>query len=268
MSSSGVGLFALPEAGASPIEGDQKTAMTITTEKLAQEVADYSVMLKERVVRGLVNYEAVKSDERLGKFLAYAASAKLEALPGGEAGRLAFWINAYNAYTQQLIAVHYPVKSINDLANGGKWAAQQEGKTPWDVRFAVVAGKTYTLNEIENKVIRVQFKEPRIHFALVCAALGCPLLRNEAYVGDRLSEQLDLQGRWFLSWRNIFELEKKQARLSKILDWYGADFGANEGERLRYLAKFVPTEIAASLREKPEQWTVSYLSYDWALNVK
>ncbi len=182
--------------------------------------------------------------------------------------RLALFINTYNAYTLKLIASAYPVRSIRLISDLGKQAESKEEAMPWQIRFANVGGTTYSLDEIENKVLRKEFNDPRIHFAIVCAARSCPILRSEAYVGDRIQEQLDAQGRWFFSWRNTFELETKEARLSKILEWFRDDFGGSEEAVLNFSIPYVNRQTAESLRAEAKQWTVNYLTYNWDLNGK
>ena len=225
----------------------------------------YTALLRQHVREGLVDYAALKGDVRLDAYLGQIAATDPAAFPSAKA-RFAYWINAYNAYTLKLVAEHYPISSINDLATGGRYAAQLIGKTPWDIRFADAGGRKLTLNEIEHEILRKEFKDARLHFAIVCAALSCPILRSEAYVPERLDEQLDLQGRWFFRWRNRFDPETKQATLSKIFDWFAEDFGANQTELLRFVAAYAPAPIAASLSAEPEKWKLNYTFYDWGLN--
>lgn len=109
--------------------------------------------------------------------------------------------------------------------------------------MAPVAGEVYILDEIEHEIIRPHYQEPRIHFALVCAALGCPALRAEAYTGARLDEQLDEQAHFFLMEspeKNRVDVDKRRVHLSPIFDWYEEDFGEDEAELGRYIARFFP----------------------------
>ncbi len=227
----------------------------------------FTQILQDYVHDGRVNYRELRNDDRLAAYLAQLAAANPEAIADQKA-QLAFWINAYNAYTLKVICDNYPVKSINDLHTGGLIVGTVLKKTVWDKDFAVINGKRLTLNQIEHEIIRKRFNEPRIHFALVCAAKSCPPLRSEAFEGDHLDEQLDEQGRLFFSQKdkNFFELEKKVAHLSKILDWYQGDFGKNDAELLQYLSRFLPTELAASIQADPKKWQIKYTDYDWSLN--
>ena len=125
-----------------------------------------------------------------------------------------------------------------------------------------------TLNEIEHEIIRKKFKEPRIHFALVCASISCPPLRNEAYEGYKLNEQLEDQAKLFFNDRtkNKFDLKNRTAFLSKILDWYDNDFGNNDEEVLLFIAKYLPEKLSKDIQENTEEWDIDYLPYNWDLN--
>ncbi|CAN5161822.1 DUF547 domain-containing protein [soil metagenome] len=181
------------------------------------------------------------------------------------ADRKAFLINAYNAATVELILTKYPdLKSINDL---GGWLS-----TPWKRRFVVLLGKTRSLDDIEQGMLRKapEYRDPRVHFAVNCASLGCPALRDEAYVGARLDAQLTDQTRRFLrdSTRNRFIAASRQLKVSKILDWYGADF-AKVGGVATFLAGYAdalgmtPAEAVAL---HAGRIGIDYLPYDWSLN--
>ncbi|MEM0964704.1 MAG: DUF547 domain-containing protein [Verrucomicrobiota bacterium] len=227
----------------------------------------FTAVLETHVEDGLVDYAALANDPRLEEYLASLAETDPATLPTEEE-RLALWINAYNAYTLKLIADAYPVDSIHDLATGGMVIGWLIKRTAWDIRFADVGGETYTLNEIEHDIIRPEFEDARIHFAIVCAAVSCPLLRSEAYVPDRLDEQLNEEGRRFLAdtSRNTFDLSKRRARISKIFSWFEEDFGSSDTEVIRYLAEFAPPEVAMDMRHHADQWSIRYQSYDWSLN--
>ncbi len=231
---------------------------------------DHSILddiLSDHVMNGLVDYGALKRDDQLDRYLEKLATADLSKI-GQSNEELAFWINAYNAYTLKLVAESYPVKSIKLIDTFGGVAESIKEAKPWSIRFATVAGTEYTLDEIEHEILRKKFQDPRIHLAIVCAAQSCPLLRDEAYVASKLDAQLDSQGRWFFGWRNQFDLGKKEARLSRILDWFAEDFGDSQAELLGFASKFVQEDIAKSLIDEPYEWKVSYQVYDWKLNAK
>lgn len=238
------------------------TAVFSTT--AAPDNALFTAVLQDRIDVIAVDYPAIAKDERLDTYLAQLAATDPADLASDDA-RLALWINAYNAYTLKLVASVPSAKTIREITGLGTKGDQDVAK-PWDHVFATVGGKDYTLNQIENEIIRPRFKDARIHFALVCAAYSCPQLRNEAFVAERLDEQLDEQGRWFLEHRNAIDPRTRTAKLSQIFSWFKDDFGSDEKELLRYLADFVPIRSANSLRNEARRWTVSYQDYDWSLN--
>jgi hypothetical protein len=217
----------------------------------------FNEILKEYVHDGKVNYKNLCKDDRLGKYLNQLSNTNPDKIENTKE-RLAFWINAYNAFTLKIICDNYPVKSIMDLDSG----------KIWDRVFIEINGMKMSLNHIEHEIIRKEFNQPRIHFALVCAAISCPPLRSEAFGGYKLDDQLNDQGDIFLNQKdkNYFDLKEKEAHLSKILDWYGKDFGSDNGEILLYLTRFLPEKTATSIKENPNEWEVRYTEYDWSLN--
>ncbi len=159
--------------------------------------------------------------------------------------KLAFWINAYNAFTLKLIVDNYPTKSIMNF-DGGK---------TWDVRRIKLGDKKYSLNQIENDIIRPQFKDPRIHFAVNCAAKSCPPLWNRAYTAANLDSALETRTRAFINDPNFNTLTASKASVSKIFEWYAADFG----DLKKYLNKYAATQLRGTA-------VVAFKEYDWGLN--
>lgn len=197
--------------------------------------------------KGVVNYNGFKSD--IGKLDAYLSDLDKNTIAAdwSRNEKLAYWINAYNAFTIKLILDNYPVSSIQDIA-GGK---------PWDKKWIKLGGKTYSLNQIENDIIRPEFKEPRIHFAVNCAAQSCPPLGNKAFTAENLNSLLEKQTKSFINNSKYNTINANGAKVSKIFDWYGADFGNKQA----FLNKYSSTKIAASAE-------ITYSEYDWALNNK
>lgn len=180
--------------------------------------------------------------------------------------RFAFWINAYNGYTLQLVRDHYPVKGIKSI--GGILTSV------WDKAFIPMNGhhpkgknKKLSLNHIEHDILRPLFRDARVHAAINCASLSCPPLRNEAYVAARLDEQLDEQVRAWLAdpGRNRFDEKAGRMHLSKIFDWFAKDFRRDGGSVQGWIAKYAPAEVAGWLKQT-EEVRVSYLDYSWKLN--
>jgi hypothetical protein len=212
---------------------------------------------------GLVDYDAFDRSPEFRAYKSALAGADVAALPPAE--RLALWINAYNAWTIDLINRHGERRSIRNI---NRTLGFLKGKGPWSEPIARVGGTTYTLDQIEHEIIRQRFREPRIHFALVCAALGCPPLRREAYDADRLDAQLDEQARAFLlrsPLKNRVDLVRRIAYLSPIFRWYPEDFGEDGPELLRYLAGFFPAGPQREMLERGDL-RIEYTRYDWTLN--
>lgn len=214
----------------------------------------WNELLKKHVDNeGHVNYKGFKKD--IVKFESYLSALEKEA-PKDSWSRdekLAYWINAYNAYTVKLIVDNYPVKSIKDL--GGNL---YKINTAWDIKFIKIEGEEYDLNNIEHGIIRKDFEEPRIHFAVNCASASCPILRNEAFVASKLDRQLDDQARTFINdgVRNC--VKEDVAKLSKIFKWFSGDFTKN-GTVIEFINKYADTKMTKSTK-------IDYLDYGWSLN--
>ena len=181
-------------------------------------------------------------------------------LQASRQSEMAFWINAYNALTLEGILQLYPTKSIKDHA------PDASGYNIWDDFKLPVGGQEYSLNDIEHKVLR-KMGDPRIHFAIVCASKGCPQLAQRAYFAESLDQQLSNSARLFFQTPEKFsyDLQRGQLGLSPIIQWFGEDFGRTDGERLQYLSQFMPAgaaQLAAS-----GSATITYLDYDWGLNL-
>jgi hypothetical protein len=227
----------------------------------------YTGLLAAHVVNGRVDYAALRDDPRLHQVIDGLAATDPDTVADDDA-RLAFWINVYNAYTLLAVAENYPIDSINDLHFGGLIIGQVLNKTVWDREFVAVDDTVLTLDEVEHGIIRKRWDDPRVHFALVCAARSCPRLRSEAYEGATLDAQLDDQARTFLTnpFKNYFVPERHEAHLSRLFDWYGDDFGGDDASKLLYVARYLPADLAADIRAAPDAWDVSYVKWYWELN--
>lgn len=217
---------------------------------------------------GLVDYQGVAGDERLAVYLEQLRGTNPDTLATREE-RLAFWLNAYNAFTLKLIVDNYPLESIHELHSSFNWKlAVVSGKSVWDEDIVEINGETMSLFDIELKEVWEAFEDPRIHFGLVCASLSCPKLRREAYEAETVDQQLDEQARSFLAneSKNRFDLGKRRAEVSEIFNWYKKHFGRKASDRIEYIARFAPEEVAADMRANPGDWKIRHLSYDWGLN--
>jgi hypothetical protein len=232
--------------------------------------------------RGRVAYRRLKEDRApLDGFVASLGTLDAAAIAGWpDAARVAFWINAYNAITLQRILDRYPITRggiVAGLRFPENSIRQIDGV--WDKMTTTIAGREMTLDHIEHEILRKEFREPRVHAALVCAAKGCPPLRSEAYTAEKLAAQLDDQSRRFLASPNRFKIdrEKKIVRLSPILKWYGGDFAGvynaanaikghstDENAVLEYASRYVGPDDAKFLLG--ESYRVEFMDYDWSLN--
>ncbi|MCH9033323.1 MAG: DUF547 domain-containing protein [Planctomycetes bacterium] len=216
----------------------------------------FDTLLRKHVdPNGWVDYEGFRSDAvSLDAYITSIGNAPFADL--GRDEKLAFLINAYNAFTLRLILDHYPIESIKDIPSAKRWDAKR-----WRL-----GSMTLSLNQIEHEQIRPKFAEPRIHFALVCAAIGCPKLRNEAFQADKIGEQLEDQShyththdRWF-----GYQPGANEVHLTKLYDWYGSDFKQVAGSVLDFAARYsVPLKSALEKAKKPR---IKWLNYDWTLN--
>jgi hypothetical protein len=223
----------------------------------------WDTLLREHVKEGLVDYDAFARSKEFQAYLDRLASADLEGLSRDQ--RLAFWINVYNAFTIEQINAHDERESIRNI---NKTLGLLPLKGPWSEKMVRAAGRTLSLDDVEHGIIRKEFDEPRIHFALVCAALGCPPLRSEAYVAERLETQLDNQARVFLlesPEKNRVDLEKRTVWVSPILVWYKEDFGGSDEALGRYLARYWPEGPERQLLLSGD-FELRETEYDWALN--
>ncbi|BBM86124.1 DUF547 domain-containing protein [Candidatus Uabimicrobium amorphum] len=217
----------------------------------------YGKLLQGNVAEGraqnirtvLVDYQRISSDPSLDEL--YRELGALPSFSNEEQDmRLAMWINAYNFLTIFRVAKNPAIKTFNDL--------QQGEKNVWKQPAGKVAGNTYTLDEIEHEVIRKKFQEPRIHFALVCAALGCPDLRNEPYTSKKLEKQLQEQLiRYLQNDKKGMRVANNTVYLSQIFSWFKEDFAGDDKQWLMN---------EGLLTKNARQYQVEYIDYNWALN--
>ena len=210
--------------------------------------SSFDVLLKKYVSpSGVVDYSGLKGNSnQLQSYLSELAKETPKST-WSRNEKLAYWINAYNAFTLDLIIKNHPVKSITDL----------DGGSPWKVKRIELEGKKYSLDQIENQIIRPQFKEPRIHFAVNCAAVSCPTLLNEAFLPEQLNAQLEKQTKKFINNSNFNQITAGSAKVSKIFEWYGEDFG----DLKKYLNKYSNSKIGEGVK-------IEFNEYNWTLNGK
>lgn len=232
---------------------------------------DYADLLEQYVHDGGVDYQGLSTDGRdvLNKIANAIARTSPDALNRmSKAEREAWFINAYNLLTLKLIVDHYPVESIRDIDD------------PWGTRMTV-AGQQMTLDEIEHDVLRMKDApeaerraqvDPRLHFALNCASIGCPDLLDEPFTAENLEELYNQGVQRFVSNPNKFRIENNTLYISQLLDWYGDDFrllyepGTSRHDAIgRFFAHYVNDAQQASLLRSGD-FEIEWLEYDWALN--
>lgn len=201
---------------------------------------------------GMVNYAKLKKERTaLDVYLkSTAAVTRSDFSTWDSKQQIAFLVNVYNAETLQLIIDHYPLKSIKNI--GGRF------KSPWKQVSVNLFGETTTLDHVEHGILRKDYSEPRIHFALVCAAVSCPPLRTEAYVAGRLDQQLDDQGRAFFAQTEKNRIEGGTLYLSAIFDWFGEDFTAGGKTLNQYVNPWFDGRASGK--------RVKFTDYSWKLN--
>lgn len=226
---------------------DAQLAASAPTESITSPHDIWNTLLGMYVsADGVVDYKSFKrSEARLSVYLDMLSKDAPQASWSREK-KMAYWINLYNASTVALILKNYPLKSITDL-----------GK-PWDQAFIKVGSKTYTLNQVEHEILRPQFQDARIHFAVNCAAISCPALLNEAYSADKLNQQLDTQTRKFIN--NNKHNSVSSSEVSELFKWYKEDF-TKKGSVIDFLNQYAATPYKKGK-------TLGYKTYDWGLNEK
>ena len=217
-------------------------------------------LLGRYVKDGVVDYQGFKQDEaELDRYLALLDKTTPGSLP--EKDQLALYINGYNAYTVKLILDNFkdgkPPRSIKKI--GGFFSS------PWGISFVRIGGRTLSLDEVEHEIIRPQFKEPRIHFAVNCASISCPPLITEAYEAGTIAEQLEKSTRDFLSNRTNNYLDGSTLYLSSIFKWYGEDF---QDDPVSFVRAHSSGELEEQLEKLGSDVKIKYLDYDWSLNDK
>jgi len=250
-------------ADAAPVVHPQTDEMLAVARRTEDALhAPFDALLKRYVRDGSVRYDAWRAEPSAVRELTAYVDALEATAPSGlsKEATLAYWINLYNATTLDLILVNEPVGSIKDL--GGLL------KSPWKKKLVTVEGRELSLDRIENEIIRPTSRDPRIHFALNCASIGCPPLAADAYRAADLDSMLDAQCRLALAdprWLAVqSDGERSKVRLTKIFDWYGQDFEEWGGGLRRWVARYAPERAARALDDPATQ--IEFMDYDWNLN--
>ena len=229
----------------------------------APDHAEYEAILSAHVVAGAdglnrVRYGDLKRQALAGlaAHIAQLQGVRASALPPGE--QKAFWINLYNAKTLHVLAENYPVASIKDINLGGGFF----GRGPWKAKLLRLEGRDLSLDNIEHDILRQEFNEPLIHYALNCASVGCPNLQKQAYRAATLEDQLHAGARAYVNHPRGLSVNGNRLIASKIYRWYAADFGGAAGLSRHWAAYAAPTlKNQLSALGSADRYV-----YDWSLN--
>ena len=212
-----------------------------------------------------MNYKALKANDKktLDELRRQMAQVDVVTLPRND--QLAYWINLYNISTVNVVVENYPVKSIRDISTDFIAHLNVFKKD-----YVLTRKGPMSLNDVENDKIRNHFMDPRIHFAINCAAKSCPPIRTEPYVGERVQEQLDNQARMFLNGPHGVRLEKSGGELvlhvTKIMDWFADDFEKWGGGRVHFISTFASPDKRQQIQAAGNQIDLKFDDYDWSLN--
>lgn len=225
----------------------EKPSTKEVTEKIKPDHSLWDQLTKKYVSHaGTVNYKGFKSDmASIEKYLQHLHQVTPQK-DWSTKEKLAYWFNLYNAATIQLVATSYPVNSIKDINNG----------KPWDKKFIKSGNHIYSLNQIENTIVRPNFNEPRLHVAFNCAAKSCPKLLKGAFIPAKLNYQLTTLSKAWLNDASKNKITESSIAVSKIFEWYATDFKKG-------IIPFINTY--AKTKAKPDA-TLTYVTYDWSLN--
>ncbi len=216
---------------------------------------EWDALVKKHVSKnGMVDYQGFLKDKKQLQVYLDKLSANKPTSKWSKNEKMAFWINAYNAFTVKLILDNYPIKSIKDIKRGIPFV-----NSVWDIAFIPMGKEKIDLNYIEHTILRKEFKDPRIHAAINCASFSCPLLRNEAYYASRLDEQLNDAMRRFVNDPQRNQLDKSNIKISKIFSWFAGDFKVNGSSVVDYLNKYAKKRVQSNAK-------IDFLEYQWELN--
>jgi hypothetical protein len=249
------------EAGSTVYVGQRGTGR-VSMDKI--DHSGWDKLLRKHVDKdGYVNYRSWHASSSDRQALSGYLNRLSQAIPQASAtkdAKLAFWINAYNAVTVHGILREYPTSSIRNHT------AKLFGYNIWKDLQLYVGGRAHSLEAIEHQTLR-KMSEPRIHFAIVCASVGCPRLLNEAYTTAKVQQQLEVNAKDFFGRAQNFRYDAQRRRfyLSPILSWFADDFGSGQAAQLRTISKWLPGK-AAQTAARAGTGSISYLDYNWNLN--
>jgi uncharacterized protein YcfL len=224
----------------------EETISDIQTPEVVFNHQSFDVLLKKHVSeKGEVNYKEFKKDKALLRDYIALLGSKMPSEDWANEDTLAYWMNAYNAMTIDLILQNYPLKSIKDINN------------PWDQRLWKLGDRWYNLDEIEHQILR-KMNDPRIHFGINCASFSCPPLLNEAFTSENVTSQLNALARSFVNDSQRNSIRANTIEISKLFSWFAKDFKKN-GTLIDFLNLYSEIPIDGNAR-------ILYKDYNWDLN--
>jgi hypothetical protein len=211
--------------------------------------------------KGLVDYNGVAGDPAFKTYMDSLESAKPEEM--SRDGMMAFWINAYNAVTIDKVIKWKPKKSVRETLIPGVWTSTKF----FTSREHTVAGKRLSQDDIEHEILRKQFKDPRIHFTIICASSSCPPLSRIAFTEENLQPRMEEETRKYInSLRGTkTDYAENTLYLSKLFDWFAGDFESKSGSIMNFIKPYLNQQALEFLDRKPK---ISYIHYDWSLNAQ
>ncbi|NBC30757.1 MAG: DUF547 domain-containing protein [Spirochaetes bacterium] len=252
-------LFAAPQAELWPrwSSHDPSSTRTVDHGAWGSFLDEYLLTDTESGVN-LIPYGDVREQdaEALDRYLEQLQDVPVSSLNRAE--QRAFWINLYNAYTVKVVLDHYPVASIRDIDISGLFS-----NGPWDAELMSVEGVGVTLNDIEHRILRPIYQDPRIHYAVNCASIGCPNLQPEPFTADNYERLVDRGAASYINHPRGVGTSSEPIVLSSIYEWFTEDFGGSFERMVDHLVQYAQPELAAFLRDY--EGSVDY-AYDWSLN--
>lgn len=208
---------------------------------------EFDELLQKHVsISGAVSYEGFKKDVGILDSYLTALSKSVPDKTTNHNEKLAYWMNAYNAFTIKLVVNKYPVSSIKDISS-----------KPWDIKFILLGESTYSLNDIEHTILR-KMGDPRIHVGINCASVSCPELSNRAFTAVNVNSELDKLVKAFLLDRSKNKINENEVGLSKIFSWFKDDF-TTKGTLVDWINKYSDVKVKSTAK-------ISFLKYNWNLN--
>lgn len=247
-------------------------AVALVSEPLSAETSDaaFDALLARYVKASAdgvnrIDYAKWKASAQdltsLNGYISQLAARAPSKMPRNDA--FAFWCNLYNAVTLNVVLDRYPVASIRDIKSDGLFDPKAY-LGPWRTKRVTVEGRSYSLDEIENDVLRPVFKDPRVHYAINCASYGCPNLRTKAWSAASLDADLDAAAASYINHpRGVTALPGNKLKVSSIYKWFSADFGGDDAGVVAHLRKYAGATLAAALSKQP---AIAEDGYDWSLN--